>query len=343
MPRPPISLPSSRRSITLFASAVILLLFIWQGRKGYNIGDEGFLWYGVQRVLAGEVPLRDFMAYDPGRYYWSAALLALWGQEGIMQLRAVVAIFQTLGLAAALCLLDRANPATSATRRRAFMLVSALILVLWMFPRHKLFDTSLSIFLIGMLAALIRKPDQRHFLLLGIGIGLIYLFAVELRWLPSFGRGQLVDLGGWQTGLLTVSGLSALVLPAVTLGFYKLTLIMRLVRAEMLDVLRSDYIRFGRARGLRERKLHYRHALRNTLIPIITVIGLQLGSLIAFAIVTETVFQWPGLGLLFITSIQGVDVPVITAYLLFIALLYVTINLIVDLLYVWADPRLRRR
>ena len=118
---------------------------------------------------------------------------------------------------------------------------------------------------------------------------------------------------------------------------------MRLVRAEMLDVLRSDYIRFGRARGLRERTLHYRHALRNTLIPIITVIGLQLGSLIAFAIVTETVFQWPGLGLLFITSIQGVDVPVIAAYLLFIALLYVTINLIVDLLYVWADPRLRRR
>lgn len=176
-----------------------------------------------------------------------------------------------------------------------------------------------------------------------IGIGLIYLFAVELRWLPSFGRGQLVDLGGWQTGLLTASGLSALVFPALTLGFYKLTLIMRLVRAEMLDVLRSDYIRFGRARGLRERTLYYSHALRNTLIPIITVIGLQLGSLIAFAIVTETVFQWPGLGLLFITSIQGVDVPVIAAYLLFIALLYVTINLIVDLLYVWADPRLRRR
>lgn len=176
-----------------------------------------------------------------------------------------------------------------------------------------------------------------------IGIGLIYLFAVELRWLPSFGRGRLVDLGGWQTGLLTASGLSALVLPALTLGFYKLTLIMRLVRAEMLEVLRSDYIRFGRARGLRERTLYYSHALRNTLIPIITVIGLQLGSLIAFAIVTETVFQWPGLGLLFITSIQGVDVPVIAAYLLFIALLYVTINLIVDLLYVWADPRLRRR
>ena len=176
-----------------------------------------------------------------------------------------------------------------------------------------------------------------------IGIGLIYLFSVELKWLPAFGRGTLVDVGGWQTGLLTVSGLSALVLPAITLGFFKLTLITRLVRTEMLDVLRSDYIRFARARGLRNATLYGRHALRNTLIPVITIIGLQLGSLIAFAIVTETVFQWPGLGLLFITSIQGVDVPVIAAYLLMIGLLYVSINLVVDLLYAWADPRLRRR
>ena len=176
-----------------------------------------------------------------------------------------------------------------------------------------------------------------------IGIGLIYLFSVELKWLPAFGRGTLVDVGGWQTGLLTASGLSALVLPAITLGFFKLTLIMRLVRTEMLDVLRSDYIRFARARGLRNATLYGRHALRNTLIPVITIIGLQLGSLIAFAIVTETVFQWPGLGLLFITSIQGVDVPVIAAYLLMIGLLYVAINLVVDLLYAWADPRLRRR
>ena len=176
-----------------------------------------------------------------------------------------------------------------------------------------------------------------------IGIGLIYLFSVELKWLPAFGRGTLVDVGGWQTGLLTVSGLSALVLPAITLGFFKLTLIMRLVRTEMLDVLRSDYIRFARARGLRNATLYGRHALRNTLIPVITIIGLQLGSLIAFAIVTETVFQWPGLGLPPITSIQGVDVPVISAYLLMIGLLYVGINLVVDLLYAWADPRLRRR
>ena len=176
-----------------------------------------------------------------------------------------------------------------------------------------------------------------------IGIGLIYLFAVELRWLPSFGRGETVRLGGWETGLLTASGWSALILPAITLGFYNMTLIMRLVRAEMLEVLRADYIRFGRARGLRESNLYFGQALRNTLIPVITIAGLQIGALIAFAIVTETVFQWPGVGLLFISSIQGVDVPLIAAYLMFIALLYVLITLLVDLLYLLVDPRLRRR
>lgn len=176
-----------------------------------------------------------------------------------------------------------------------------------------------------------------------IGIGLIYLFAVELRWLPSFGRGTTVKVGGWETGLLTASGWSAIILPAITLGFYNMTLIMRLVRAEMLEVLRSDYIRFGRARGLREKDLYFGHALRNTLIPVITIAGLQIGTLIAFSIVTETVFQWPGVGLLFISSIQGVDVPLIAAYLMFIALLYVVINLLVDFLYLAVDPRLRRR
>ncbi|CAM4141109.1 MAG: ABC transporter permease [Comamonas sp.] len=176
-----------------------------------------------------------------------------------------------------------------------------------------------------------------------IGIGLIYLFAVELRWLPSFGRGETVKIGGWETGLLTASGLAALIMPAITLGFYNMTLIMRLVRAEMLEVLRSDYIRFGRARGLKEKDLYFGHALRNTLIPVITIAGLQIGSLIAFAIVTETVFQWPGVGLLFISSIQGVDVPLIAAYLMFIALLYVVINLLVDFLYVLVDPRLRKK
>ena len=176
-----------------------------------------------------------------------------------------------------------------------------------------------------------------------IGIGLIYLFAVELRWLPSFGRGETVKIGGWETGFLTASGWAALIMPAITLGFYNMTLIMRLVRAEMLEVLRSDYIRFGRARGLHEQSLYFGHALRNTLIPVITIAGLQIGSLIAFAIVTETVFQWPGVGLLFISSVQGVDVPLIAAYLMFIALLYVVINLFVDFLYVLVDPRLRKK
>jgi peptide/nickel transport system permease protein len=174
-----------------------------------------------------------------------------------------------------------------------------------------------------------------------IGIVLIWVFAVELGWLPSFGRGETVRIGGWTTGLLTGSGLRALILPAVTLGLYQMTLIMRLVRSEMLEVLRADYIRFARARGLKERAINFRHALKNTLAPVITVTGLQLGAIIAFAIVTETVFQWPGVGLMFINAVQFVDVPVMAAYLMFIALVFVSINLVVDILYVTIDPRLR--
>jgi ABC-type dipeptide/oligopeptide/nickel transport system permease component len=174
-----------------------------------------------------------------------------------------------------------------------------------------------------------------------IGIGLIYLFAVELGWLPSFGRGETVRIGGWTTGFLTKSGLLSLVMPAITLALYQMTLIMRLVRAEMLEVLRSDYVKFARARGLPERRINFRHALKNTMIPVITITGLQLGSIIAFAIVTETVFQWPGVGLLFIQSVQFVDVPVMAAYLMLIAFVFVVINLIVDLLYYAVDPRLR--
>jgi peptide/nickel transport system permease protein len=174
-----------------------------------------------------------------------------------------------------------------------------------------------------------------------IGIVLIWVFAVELGWLPSFGRGETVLVGWWNTGFLTSSGLRALILPAITLGLYQMTLIMRLVRSEMLEVLRTDYIRFARARGLRERSINFTHALKNTLAPVITVTGLQLGSIIAFAIITETVFQWPGVGLLFINAVQVVDIPVMAAYLMFIALVFVTINLIVDILYVLIDPRLR--
>ncbi len=174
-----------------------------------------------------------------------------------------------------------------------------------------------------------------------IGILLIYLFSVELGWLPSFGRGETVMIGGWSTGFLTASGLKALILPSITLGLYQMTLIMRLVRSEMLEVLRADYIRFARARGLRERSVNFRHALKNTMVPVITVTGLQLGSIIAFAIITETVFQWPGIGLLFINAIQFVDIPVMAAYLMIISVMFVGINLLVDLLYVAIDPRLR--
>ena len=174
-----------------------------------------------------------------------------------------------------------------------------------------------------------------------IGIFLILIFAVWLGWLPSFGRGETVMIGYWSTGFLTVDGLKAIILPAVTLGFYPITLIMRLVRAEMLEVLRTDYIKFARARGLTNNAVHFGHALKNTLVPVITITGLQLGAIIAFAIITETVFQWPGMGLLFIQAVQFADIPVMAAYLCLIGFIFVVVNLIVDLLYFAVDPRLR--
>src|SRR5512134_833364 len=174
-----------------------------------------------------------------------------------------------------------------------------------------------------------------------IGILLILAFSVELGWLPSFSRGETVSLGWWSTGLLTASGLKALILPSITLGLFQMTLVMRLVRSEMLEVLRTDYIRFARARGLTDRAVHFGHALKNTLVPVITITGLQLGAIIAFAIITETVFQWPGMGLLFIQAVGFADVPVMAAYLCLIALFFVVINLAVDLLYYVVDPRLR--
>jgi peptide/nickel transport system permease protein len=174
-----------------------------------------------------------------------------------------------------------------------------------------------------------------------IGIFLILIFAVWLGVLPSFGRGDTTAIGPWTTGLLTASGAKALVLPAITLSFFPLTLIMRLVRAEMLEVLRTDYIKFARARGLSNRAVHFGHALKNTLVPVITIAGLQLGGIIAFAIITEQVFQWPGMGLLFIQAVQFADIPVMAAYLCLIGLIFVVINLVVDLLYYLVDPRLR--
>ena len=204
----------------------------------------------------------------------------------------------------------------------------------------------------GVYTALRRNSWFSHFLLAAslvgvslptflIGILFILIFAVQLGWLPSFGRGDTVALGWWTTGLLTAKGWQHLILPSITLSLFQLTLILRLVRAEMLEVLRTDYIKFARARGLTNRAVHFGHALKNTLVPVITITGLQLGGIIAFAIVTETVFQWPGMGLLFIQSVQFADIPVMAAYLCLIALVFVLINLIVDLLYFAVDPRLR--
>ena len=174
-----------------------------------------------------------------------------------------------------------------------------------------------------------------------IGILLILVFGVVLQWLPTFGRGEVVQLGWWSTGFLTAGGLKALIMPAITLALFQMTLIMRLVRSEMLEVLRTDYIKFARARGLTNRAINFGHALKNTLVPVITITGLQLGSIIAFAIITESVFQWPGMGLLFIQAINEVDIPVMASYLMMIAFFFVVINLIVDLLYYAVDPRLR--
>ncbi len=174
-----------------------------------------------------------------------------------------------------------------------------------------------------------------------IGILLILLFGVHLGWLPTFGRGEVMDLGWWSTGLLSTTGWQSILMPAFTLGMFQLTLIMRLVRSEMLEVLRTDYIKFARARGLANRAVNFGHALKNTLVPVITITGLQVGSIIAFAIITETVFQWPGMGLLFLQAIQFVDIPIMAAYLVLIALFFVIINLVVDILYHVVDPRLR--
>jgi peptide/nickel transport system permease protein len=192
----------------------------------------------------------------------------------------------------------------------------------------------------GLLALSLAGVSLPTFL---IGILLILVFSVQLGWLPSFGRGDTVALGWWTTGFLTASGLKSLILPSITLGLFQMTLIQRLVRSEMLEVLRTDYIRFARARGLTDRAVHFGHALKNTLVPVITITGLQIGAIIAFAIITETVFQWPGMGLLFIQAVSFADVPVMAAYLCLIGLFFVVINLAVDLLYYAVDPRLRMK
>lgn len=174
-----------------------------------------------------------------------------------------------------------------------------------------------------------------------IGILLILAFAVTLGWLPAFGRGEVTDLGWWTTGLLTPSGRMALILPSIALSFYQITLVMRLVRAEMLETLRSDFVKFARARGVPAWRIHFRHALRNCLMPVVTMTAMNIGALIAFALVTETVFQWPGMGLLFIQAVTFVDIPVMAAYLVIVSFIFVVLNTIVDITYALIDPRLR--
>ncbi|MCZ8393269.1 ABC transporter permease [Achromobacter xylosoxidans] len=205
---------------------------------------------------------------------------------------------------------------------------------------------------LGVLTAIYRKSRLAQALqfvsILGIslpsfvvGIMLILIFSVQLGWLPGFGRGDTVRIGGWSTGLLTPSGRAALVLPSITLALFQITLIMRLVRAEMLETLRTEFIKFARARGLPDRVVHFRLALRNCLMPVITVTGMQIGNLIAFALITETVFQWPGMGLLFIQSVMFVDIPVMAAYLVIVSFIFVALNTLVDMMYGVVDPRLR--
>lgn len=174
-----------------------------------------------------------------------------------------------------------------------------------------------------------------------VGILLILVFSVTLGWLPAFGRGDVVDFGWWSTGFLTRSGLLALVLPSISLSLYQITLIMRLVRAEMLEVMRSDFVKFARARGISRYRIYFRHALRNCLMPVVTLTAMNIGTLIAFALITETVFQWPGMGMLFIQAVTFIDIPVMAAYLCIVAFIFVFLNTMVDIAYAVIDPRLR--
>ena len=174
-----------------------------------------------------------------------------------------------------------------------------------------------------------------------IGILFIYLFSVILGILPSFGRGEVVDLGFWNTGFLTLSGIKAIILPSITLSLFQMTYIIRLVRAEMIEILQTDYIKFARARGIEKNTINFKHALKNGLIPVITIAGINVGTLIAFSIITETVFQWPGMGFLFINAVHFVDIPIMSAYLIMVAFIFVMINFIVDITYYIIDPRIR--
>jgi peptide/nickel transport system permease protein len=311
-----------------FAQAVLVMLVV--GLIAFSlftfVGDPVVFMLGEDATPEARMRITHLLGLDQPFYvqYWNFLGRALEGDFGVSlrQARTVSTLFierlpATLELSCMAALLSLAAGIPmgiyTALKRNSW-LAQVLLTV-------SLIGVSLPTFLIGIL--------------------LILVFSVLLGWLPSFGRGDTVAIGWWTTGLLTTSGLKSLILPSITLALYQMTLIMRLVRSEMLEVLRTDYIKFARARGLSERSVHFRHALKNTLVPVITVAGLQLGSIIAFAIITETVFQWPGMGLLFIQAVTVADIPVMAAYLCLIALIFVVINFLVDLLYYVIDPRLR--
>lgn len=302
--------------------AVSLLAFI----LFRYIGDPVTIMLGQDATDADRAALRTSLGLDQSAFiqFWHFIQNAVHGEFGLSlrQGQSVSELLKDrlpatveLSVVAAIMALAIGLPLGVYTALRRHSLLSQVILA------FSLLGISLPTFLIGIL--------------------LILVMSVQLGWLPSYGRGEVTYIGWWSTGLLNWDGIRHLILPAITLSLFQLTLILRLVRSEMLEVLRTDYIKFARARGLSQRAIHFGHALKNTMVPVITITGLQLGGIIAFAIVTETVFQWPGMGLLFIQAVQFADVPVMAAYLCLIALVFVCINLIVDLLYFVVDPRLR--
>lgn len=305
--------------VMLMVSLLAFILFRY-------IGDPVTIMLGQDATEADRIALRQQLGLDQSApiQFYHFVINALHGDFGL-SLRQGQPVIE---------LLKNRLPATVELSVAAAVLALVIGLPLGVYTALKR-NTVLSQLILGCSLLGISLPT---FL---IGILLILIFSVQLGWLPSYGRGEVVYFGWWSSGLFTLDGWRHLILPAITLSLFQLTLILRIVRAEMLEVLRSDYIKFARARGLSQRAIHFGHALKNTLVPVITITGLQLGGIIAFAIVTETVFQWPGMGLLFIQAVQFADIPVMAAYLCLIALIFVCINLMVDLLYFVVDPRLR--
>ena len=172
-------------------------------------------------------------------------------------------------------------------------------------------------------------------------IVLIYIFSVELSWLPSYGRGETISLAGWDSGLVTVDGLKHLILPSFSLASIMLPLFIRLIRSEMMEVLETEYIKFAWAKGLPRKRIWFVHAFKNTLLPVITVFGVQIGIMFAFTILTETVFQWQGMGFMFLEAVERSDISLLVAYLVVVGVIFVTVNTLVDIVYGLVNPTIR--